>query len=210
MTPEVLAVIMFLTTLLFLLFGFPVAFTLAGSSLIFAFVGDLLGVFNFKMLLFFPQRIYGVMINEALVAVPLFIFMGVMLEKTKIAAKLLESIGDLFGAVRGGLGIGVILVGMLLAASTGIVGATVVTMGILSLPLMIKWKYNRKMNDKNILFSVNCSKGTYIRVLGKEIAEKLGTLGHLDGLVRTKVGKFCIRDSQSIETFMMSWKSSTQ
>ena len=108
MTPEVLAVIMFLTTLLFLLFGFPVAFTLAGSSLIFAFVGDLLGVFNFKMLLFFPQRIYGVMINEALVAVPLFIFMGVMLEKTKIAAKLLESIGDLFGSVRGGLGIGVI------------------------------------------------------------------------------------------------------
>jgi len=94
MTPEVLAVIMFLTTLLFLLFGFPVAFTLAGSSLIFAFVGDLLGVFNFKMLLFFPQRIYGVMINEALVAVPLFIFMGVMLEKTRIAAKLLDSIGD--------------------------------------------------------------------------------------------------------------------
>ena len=138
MTPEVLAVIMFLTTLLFLLFGFPVAFTLAGSSLIFAFVGDLLGVFNFKMLLFFPQRIYGVMINEALVDVPLFIFMGVMLEKTKIAAGLLQSIGELFGATKGGLGIGVVIVGMLLAASTGIVGATVVTMGMLSLPSMMK------------------------------------------------------------------------
>ena len=83
MTPEVLAVLLFLTTLLFLLFGFPVAFTLAGSSLIFAFVGDLLGVFNFKMLLFFPQRIYGVMINEALVAVPLFIFYGSYAGKNK-------------------------------------------------------------------------------------------------------------------------------
>ena len=94
---------MFVTTLCFLLFGFPVAFTLAGSALIFAFIGDYLDIFNFRMLFFFPQRIYGIMINEALVAVPLFIFMGVLLEKTKIAAKLLESIGDLFGSVRGGL-----------------------------------------------------------------------------------------------------------
>ena len=94
------------------------------------------------------------MINEALVAVPLFIFMGVMLEKTKIAAKLLESIGDLFGSVRGGLGIGVVLVGMLLAASTGIVGATVVTMGMLALPTMLKAGYDEKIatgkpNNKN-------------------------------------------------------------
>ncbi len=142
MTPEILAIIMFITTLLLLLFGFPVAFTLAGSALIFAFIGDFLDIFNFRMLFFFPQRIYGVMINEALVAVPLFIFMGVMLEKTKIAAKLLESIGDLFGSVRGGLGIGVVLVGMLLAASTGIVGATVVTMGMLALPTMLKAGYD--------------------------------------------------------------------
>ena len=164
MTPEVLAVIMFLTTLLFLLFGFPVAFTLAGSSLIFAFVGDLLGVFNFKMLLFFPQRIYGVMINEALVAVPLFIFMGVMLEKTKIAAKLLESIGDLFGSVRGGLGIGVILVGMLLAASTGIVGATVVTMGMLALPSMLKAGYDEKIATGTI-----CASGTLGQIIPPSI-----------------------------------------
>ena len=121
-TPDILAIIMFISTLLLLLFGFPVAFTLAGSALIFAFIGELLDIFNFRMLFFFPQRIYGVMINEALVAVPLFIFMGVMLEKTNIAGKLLESIGDLFGSIRGGLGIGVVLVGMLLAASTGIVG----------------------------------------------------------------------------------------
>ena len=164
MTPEVLAVIMFLTTLLFLLFGFPVAFTLAGSALIFAFVGDLLGVFNFKMLLFFPQRIYGVMINEALVAVPLFIFMGVMLEKTKIAAKLLESIGDLFGSVRGGLGIGVILVGMLLAASTGIVGATVVTMGMLALPSMLKAGYDEKIATGTI-----CASGTLGQIIPPSI-----------------------------------------
>ena len=96
MTPEILAIIMFITTLALLLFGFPVAFTLAGSALIFAFIGDFLDIFNFRMLFFFPQRIYGIMINEALVAVPLFIFMGVMLEKTKIASKLLDSIGDLY------------------------------------------------------------------------------------------------------------------
>ena len=112
MTPEILAIIMFITTLALLLFGFPVAFTLAGSALLFAFIGDFLDIFNFRMLFFFPQRIYGIMINEALVAVPLFIFMGVMLEKTKIASKLLDSIGDLFGSIRGGLGIGVVLVGI--------------------------------------------------------------------------------------------------
>ena len=112
---------------------FPVAFTFAGSALLFGFFGDALEVFNFRMIGFFPQRIFGTMINEPLVAVPLFIFMGIMLEKTKIAAGLLQSIGELFGSTKGGgLGIGVVIVGMLLAASTGIVGATVVTMGMLS------------------------------------------------------------------------------
>ena len=164
MTPEILAIIMFVTTLLFLLFGFPVAFTLAGSALIFAFIGDLLDIFNFRMLFFFPQRIYGIMINEALVAVPLFIFMGVMLEKTNIAAKLLVSIGDLFGSVRGGLGIGVVLVGMLLAASTGIVGATVVTMGMLALPTMIKAGYDEKIATGTI-----CASGTLGQIIPPSI-----------------------------------------
>ncbi len=164
MTPEILAIIMFITTLLLLLFGFPVAFTLAGSALIFAFIGDFLDIFNFRMLFFFPQRIYGVMINEALVAVPLFIFMGVMLEKTKIAAKLLESIGDLFGSVRGGLGIGVVLVGMLLAASTGIVGATVVTMGMLALPTMLKAGYDEKIATGTI-----CASGTLGQIIPPSI-----------------------------------------
>ena len=102
-SPEILAIVMFVTTLGLLLFGFPVAFTLAGTALLFGFLGDALEIFNFRMLGFFPQRIFGTMINEPLVAVPLFIFMGIMLEKTKIAAGLLHSIGELFGTTKGGL-----------------------------------------------------------------------------------------------------------
>ncbi len=163
-TPEILAIVMFLTTLGFLLFGFPVAFTLAGSALIFGFIGDALEVFNFRMIGFFPQRIFGTMINEPLVAVPLFIFMGIMLEKTKIAAGLLQSIGELFGSTKGGLGIGVVIVGMLLAASTGIVGATVVTMGMLSLPSMIKAGYDQKIATGTI-----CAAGTLGQIIPPSI-----------------------------------------
>ena len=164
MTPEFFSIVMFVTTLILLIFGFPVAFTLAGSAMIFAFLGDLLEIFNFRMLFFFPQRIYGIMINEALVAVPLFIFMGVLLEKTKIASRLLESIADLFGSIRGGLGIGVILVGMLLAASTGIVGATVVTMGMLALPTMLKAGYSEKIATGTI-----CAAGTLGQIIPPSI-----------------------------------------
>lgn len=164
MTPEFFSIVMFVTTLILLIFGFPVAFTLAGSALIFAFLGDLLEIFNFRMLFFFPQRIYGIMINEALVAVPLFIFMGVLLEKTKIASRLLESIADLFGSIKGGLGVGVILVGMLLAASTGIVGATVVTMGMLALPTMLKAGYNEKIATGTI-----CAAGTLGQIIPPSI-----------------------------------------
>lgn len=163
-TPEILAIVMFLTTLGLLLFGFPVAFTLAGSALLFGFLGDALEVFNFRMIGFFPQRIFGTMINEPLVAVPLFIFMGIMLEKTKIAAGLLQSIGELFGQTKGGLGIGVVIVGMLLAASTGIVGATVVTMGMLSLPSMIKAGYDQKIATGTI-----CAAGTLGQIIPPSI-----------------------------------------
>ena len=164
MTPEVLSIIMFFTTLGLLLFGFPVAFTLAGSALIFGFIGDYLEIFNFRMIGFFPQRIFGTMINEPLVAVPLFIFMGIMLEKTKIAAGLLQSIGELFGNTKGGLGIGVVIVGMLLAASTGIVGATVVTMGMLSLPSMMKAGYDQKIATGTI-----CAAGTLGQIIPPSI-----------------------------------------
>ncbi len=163
-TPEILAILMFLTTLGLLLFGFPVAFTLAGSALLFGFLGDALEIFNFRMIGFFPQRIFGTMINEPLVAVPLFIFMGIMLEKTKIAAGLLQSIGELFGSTKGGLGIGVVIVGMLLAASTGIVGATVVTMGMLSLPSMIKAGYDQKIATGTI-----CAAGTLGQIIPPSI-----------------------------------------
>jgi tripartite ATP-independent transporter DctM subunit len=147
-----------------LLFGFPVAFTLAGTALLFGFLGDALEIFNFRMLGFFPQRIFGTMINEPLVAVPLFIFMGIMLEKTKIAAGLLQSIGELFGSTKGGLGIGVVIVGMLLAASTGIVGATVVTMGMLSLPSMMKAGYDQKIATGTI-----CAAGTLGQIIPPSI-----------------------------------------
>ena len=163
-SPEILAIVMFLTTLGLLLFGFPVAFTLAGTALLFGFIGDFLEIFNFRMLGFFPQRIFGTMINEPLVAVPLFIFMGIMLEKTKIAAGLLQSIGELFGATKGGLGIGVVIVGMLLAASTGIVGATVVTMGMLSLPSMMKAGY-----DQKIATGTSCAAGTLGQIIPPSI-----------------------------------------
>ncbi len=163
-SPEILAIVMFVSTLGLLLFGFPVAFTLAGTALLFGFLGDALEIFNFRMLGFFPQRIFGTMINEPLVAVPLFIFMGIMLEKTKIAAGLLHSIGELFGTTKGGLGIGVVIVGMLLAASTGIVGATVVTMGMLSLPSMMKAGYDQKIATGTI-----CAAGTLGQIIPPSI-----------------------------------------
>ena len=163
-SPEILAIVMFVTTLGLLLFGFPVAFTLAGTALLFGFLGDALEIFNFRMLGFFPQRIFGTMINEPLVAVPLFIFMGIMLEKTKIAAGLLHSIGELFGTTKGGLGIGVVIVGMLLAASTGIVGATVVTLGMLSLPSMMKAGYDQKIATGTI-----CAAGTLGQIIPPSI-----------------------------------------
>ncbi len=145
MLADSLDLLMFATACAFLLSGFPVAFTLGGTALIFALIGLALGVVDFQFLNAMPQRIFGVMTNEVLVAVPLFIFMGVMLERSKVAEELLESMGRLFGRLRGGLGISVSIVGALLAASTGIVGATVVTMGLLSLPTMLRRGYDPKL-----------------------------------------------------------------
>ena len=138
---SILDLLMFLVAVVLLLSGFPVAFTLAGTGLIFAVIGYGLGVFDFAFVSALPQRIYGTMTNEVLVAVPLFIFMGVLLERSRVAEELLETMGQLFGPMRGGVGIAVCVVGALLAASTGIVGATVVTMGLLSLPTMLRYGY---------------------------------------------------------------------
>ena len=142
---EWLDLLMFLALCVFILLGFPVSFTLAGTAVIFALIGLATGTFDTSYFGFFPNRIYGVMTNEVLVAVPLFVFMGVMLERSKVAEELLDTMGQLFGTLRGGLGISVSVVGALLAASTGIVGATVVTMGLLSLPTMLRRGYDPKL-----------------------------------------------------------------
>jgi tripartite ATP-independent transporter DctM subunit len=145
---EILPIIFFLTVLFFLLSGFPVAFTLGGISIIF---GVILFGSNFFFLL--PLRIWGIMDNYVLIAVPLFIFMGVMLERSGLAEELLETMALLFGKLRGGLAISVLMVGALLGASTGIVGATVVTMGLLSLPVMIKRGYKEETASGIIMAS---------------------------------------------------------
>jgi len=143
--PLILCLTMFAVTCGLLMTGFPVAFTLAGSALAFALFGSMIGVFPISLLGAFPQSVFGLMTNEVLVAVPLFIFMGVMLERSQIAQELLENMGALFGALPGGLAISVCIVGALLAASTGIVGATVVTMGAMSLPTMLSHGYSKPL-----------------------------------------------------------------
>ncbi|MGY6697283.1 MAG: TRAP transporter large permease [Roseinatronobacter sp.] len=157
---EILAGLMFFAVIGFLLIGFPVAFTLAGTSILFAYLGLYFGVFDMSNLRALAGRYTGYMINEVLVAVPLFIFMGVMLERSKIAEQLLSVMGKLFGNLRGGLGISVILVGALLAASTGVVGATVVTMGLISLPAMMRAGYDPKLACGAI-----CASGTLGQII---------------------------------------------
>ena len=142
---ETLDILMFACLCLVLLTGYPVAFTLGGVALLFALIGMGFGVFDFGFVAALPQRIFGTMTNTVLIAVPLFIFMGTMLERSKVAEELLENMGRLFGSLRGGLGLSVTIVGALLAASTGIVGATVVTMGLLALPTMIRRGYDVRL-----------------------------------------------------------------
>jgi tripartite ATP-independent transporter DctM subunit len=160
LTGEILAVAMFAATIGAVLAGYPVAFTLAGVALIFAGLGTLLGTFDPTILSALVGRYFGTMTNETLVAVPLFVFMGVMLERSKIAEALLTTMGELFGTLRGGLGYSVVIVGALLAASTGIVGATVVTMGLLSLPAMMRAGYDPKLASGTI-----CAAGTLGQII---------------------------------------------
>jgi tripartite ATP-independent transporter DctM subunit len=161
---EWIAILMFLVVVAVLLFGYPVAFSLGGVALFFAFIGSLFGIFDIAFLGTVPNRLFGIMNNETLMAVPLFVFMGITLEKAKIAEELLEDLSKLFGQFRGGLGISVTVVGMLLAASTGIVGATVVTMGLLSLPSMLKRGYDPKIATGTI-----CASGTLGQIIPPSI-----------------------------------------
>jgi tripartite ATP-independent transporter DctM subunit len=161
---EWVALLLFLSVIVVLLAGFPVAFTLGGTALIFAGVGVLTGTFNEALLSGLPNRVFGIMSNQTLVAVPLFVFMGVTLERARIAEELLETLSGLFGSLRGGLGISVTLVGMLLAASTGIVGATVVTMGLLSLPTMLRRGYSPEISA-----GIICASGTLGQIIPPSI-----------------------------------------
>lgn len=162
---EYIALGMFVVVCFVLLLGFPVAFSLAGTALIFAGVGAGLGIFDFTYLTALPNRLFGIVNNQTLLAVPLFVFMGAMLERSKIAENLLNAMSILFGRFNGGLGIAVTLVGMLLAASTGIVGATVVTMGLLSLPTMLKRGYNQEFST-----GIICATGTLGQIIPPSIA----------------------------------------
>jgi len=161
---EWLAFVMFFGVIAFLLTGFPVAFSLAGVSLLFAALGTIVGGFDSALMHALPSRIYGIMTNQIFMAVPLFVFMGTILERAKIAERLLDTMAGLFGSLRGGLGLSVILVGMLLAASTGIVGATVVTMGLLSLPTMIKRGYSPSLSA-----GIICASGTLGQIIPPSI-----------------------------------------
>ncbi|MCU7877973.1 MAG: TRAP transporter large permease subunit [Candidatus Thiodiazotropha sp. (ex Lucinoma borealis)] len=161
---EFLPLLLFLTVCLVLLLGYPVAFSLGGTALAFAWIGGWAGYFDDAFLQALPNRLYGIMTNETLIAVPLFVFMGVMLERSRVAENLLDTMASLFGPLRGGLGISVTLVGMLLAASTGIVGATVVTMGLLSLPTMLKRNY-----DPAISCGLVCAAGTLGQIIPPSI-----------------------------------------
>lgn len=161
---EWMAFYLFAAVFILLLSGYPVAFTLAGTALAFTFIGEATGTFDPAFLQALPNRLYGIITNQILIAVPLFVFMGVMLERSRIAENLLDTMARLFGPLRGGMGISVTLVGMLLAASTGIVGATVVTMGLLSLPTMLKRGY-----DPQISTGIICASGTLGQIIPPSI-----------------------------------------
>ena len=161
---EIMIILMLVSLLAVLMTGFPVAFTLAGVALFFGMLGSTLGLFDMAFIQALPNRIYGIMTNDLLIAVPLFVFMGVMLERSKIAEELLDTMAHLLGSVKGGLGISVTIVGALLAASTGIVGATVVTMGLLSLPTMLKRGYSPTISTGTI-----CAAGTLGQIIPPSI-----------------------------------------
>ena len=163
-TPEFMIIFMLVILFIFLLSGYPVAFTISGVPLVFAIIGHIFNVFDLSYVAALPNRIYGIMTNDLLISVPLFVFMGVMLQKSKIAEELLESMSILMQNVRSGLTISVTIVGALLAASTGIVGATVVTMGLLSMPTMLKKGYSPSLASGTI-----CAAGTLGQIIPPSI-----------------------------------------
>jgi len=180
MNSDWLGLTMFAGAFAFLLLGYPVAFALGGVAILFALIGFALGVFDPIFLSAMPQRIFGIMSNYTLLAIPYFIFLGSMLEKSGMAEKLLETIGILFGRMRGGLALAVVIVGTLLAASTGVVAATVVAMGLISLPVMLRYGYNKGLATGVIAASGTLGQivppSVVLVVLGDQLGVSVGDL----------------------------------
>src|SRR6187401_944688 len=147
---ENMAPIMFVALVVFLLLGYPVAFSLGAVGLIFGLIGIEVGLFRPDFLQALPERIYGIMNNDVLLAIPFFTFMGLILERSGMAEDLLDTIGQLFGTIRGGLAYAVIFVGALLAATTGVVAASVLAMGLISLPVMMRYGYSHRLSTGGI------------------------------------------------------------
>ncbi|BAY17812.1 TRAP dicarboxylate transporter, DctM subunit [Anabaenopsis circularis NIES-21] len=177
---EWLGPIMFAGALVFLSLGYPVAFSLGGVAIVFGLLGISLGVFDPIFLTAMPQRIFGIMANYTLLAIPYFIFLGSMLEKSGIAERLLETMGILLGRLRGGLALAVVLVGALLAATTGVVAATVVAMGLISLPIMLRYGYNKQLATGVIAASGTLGQiippSVVLVVLGDQLGVSVGNL----------------------------------
>ncbi len=160
MSPELMAPLMFLGLVVFLLLGYPVAFALAANGLLFALIGMQAGLIEFSLLQALPERIFGIMSNATLLAIPFFTFMGLILERSGMAEELLDTMGQLFSQVRGGLAYAVVLVGALLAATTGVVAASVIAMGLISLPIMLRYGY-----DPRLATGVIAASGTLAQIL---------------------------------------------
>ncbi|MBW2257829.1 MAG: TRAP transporter large permease subunit [Deltaproteobacteria bacterium] len=165
---------MFVVVFTLIFSGYPVAFSLGGTALVFGAIGVMAGYFDWALLYAMPQRTFGVMSNYVLLAVPFFIFMGVVLEKSRLAEDLLKTIGSLFGPLRGGLALAVVFVGALLAAATGVVGASVVAMGLISLPVMLRYGYSQELSA-----GVICASGTLGQIIPPSVvlivlADQLG------------------------------------
>ena len=180
MTGDWLAPLMFVGALVLIFSGYPVAFALGGTALVFAFIGVQAGYFDWHLLLAMPERTFGVMSNYILLAVPYFIFMGTMLEKSRLAEDLLETIGILFGRMRGGLALAVVFVGTLLAAATGVVGASVTAMGLISLPVMLRYGYDRRLASGVITASGTLGQiippSVVLVILGDQLGVSVGDL----------------------------------
>ncbi|MCM2326278.1 MAG: TRAP transporter large permease subunit [Lysobacter sp.] len=161
---ELMAPLMFVMLAALLLLGYPVAFALAANGILFAFIGFELGMLQPELMQALPQRLFGIMSNQLLMAIPFFTFMGIVLERTGMAEDLLDTVGQLFGPVRGGVAYAVILVGALLAATTGVIAASVIAMGLISLPVMMRYGY-----DQRLASGVICASGTLAQIVPPSI-----------------------------------------